>query len=56
MIKPFCDIGPKKSLQFDSDSDDDDVMCDFDDDVSVDDNISVADKVADNCQGAVICY
>ena len=52
MIKPFCDIGPKKSLQFESDEDDieydnaDDDMSDADDDMSVDD-LSDANKVID---------
>ena len=53
MIKPFCDIGPKKSLQFESDEDGieyddaDDDMRDADDDMSVDDDLSDADKVID---------
>ena len=51
MIKLFCDIGPKKSLQFESDEDEieyddpDDDMSDVDDDMSVDDDLSDADKV-----------
>ena len=53
MIKPFCDIGPKKSLQFESDEDGieyddaDDDMRDADDDMSVDDDLSDADNVID---------
>ena len=60
MIKPKCDIGPKKSLQFESESesetdednyenDTDNDMSDADDDnMSVDDNLSGADKVIDD--------
>ena len=54
MIKPFCDIGSKKSLQFESDEDDiedddaDEDMSDADDDMSVDDDLSDADKVIDD--------
>ena len=54
MIKPFCDIGLKKSLQFESDEDDieyddaDDDMSNVDDDMSVDDDLSDADKVLDD--------
>ena len=40
MIKPFFDIGPKKSLQFESDEDD----IEYDD---ADDDLSDADKVTD---------
>ena len=53
MIKPFCDIGPTKSLQFESDkvgigNDDADCnMSDIDDDMSVDDDLSDAGKVID---------
>ena len=53
MIKPSCDIGPTKSLQFESDKGDigndgaDGNMSDTDDDMSVDDDLSDADKVTD---------
>ena len=49
MIEPFCDIGPKKNLKFESDEDDignddaDGDMSDVDDDISVDDDLSDAD-------------
>ena len=46
LIKPFCDIGPKKSLQFESDEDGIEYD-DADDDMSVDDDLSDADKVID---------
>ena len=46
MIKPCCDIGPKKSLQFESDEDGIEYD-DADDDMSVDDDLSDADKVID---------
>ena len=54
MIKPVRDIGPKKSLQFESDEDDiedddaDDDLSDVDDGMSVDDDLSGADKVIDD--------
>ena len=41
MIKPFCDIAPKKSLQFESDEDD------IEDDAA-DDDMSDAGKVTDD--------
>ena len=53
MIKPSCDIGPTKSLQFESDKGDignddaDGNMSDTDDDVSVDDDLSDANNVTD---------
>ena len=48
MIKPFCDIGPKKSLQFESDENDieyDDADYDMSD---VYDDMSDTDKVIDD--------
>ena len=48
MIKPFCDIGLKKSIQFESDEDDIEDG-DADDDISdADDDMSDADKVIGN--------
>ena len=54
MIKPFCEIGPKKSLQFESDEDDieyddaDDDMSDVDDNIIVADDLSDTDNVTDD--------
>ena len=48
MIKPFCDIGPKKSLQFESDENDIEYD-DAEDDMSdAYDDMSDTDKVIDD--------